>query len=251
MNRLKFNMAVVWFAIGVLALSVTLPTGARAHTPSVDPAATQMLRQMTDYLGSVHTFSVHTQNTLEDLMVSGHRVDIDVSASVVISRPNKLQAKRMGDLVEQVFYYDGKVLTLFNPPENVYSTKPAPGTIEETLDFARESLGLVVPVADLVYSNAFSLLMQDVTLAVVIGDTMINDVKCKHLLFSRPGVDFQVWIAQEGLPLPYKYVVTDTSARLSISTLMGDWNVNPDVNDARFIFVAPKDAKQISFMPME
>lgn len=250
MSRLKPNMVVIWFAIGILVLSVNLPTEVRAHTPSMDPAATKMLRQMTDYLGSFQTFSVHTQNTLEDLLVSGHRIDIDVSASVVVSRPNRLQASRMGDLVEQVFYCDGKALTLFNPTENVYATKPVSGTIEETLDFARETLGLVVPVADLVYRNAFSLLMQDVTLAVVIGDTVINGVKCKHLLFSKPGVDFQVWIGQEGRPLPFKYVVTDTLSRLSVSTLISDWKVNPEVDDTRFIFAAPQDAKQINFMPI-
>lgn len=250
MNRLKFNMAVVWFALGVLVLSVPLPNEARAQPPSVDPAATQILRQMTDYLAGSQTFSVNTQNTLEDFLESGHRVDMDICASVVVRRPNKLQAKRMCETLDQVFYYDGKALTLFNPSEKVYSTKPAPGTIEETLDFARESLGLIVPAADLVYRNAFSLLMQEVTLAMVIGDTMINGVKCKHLLFSRPGVDFQVWIAQDGQPLPYKYVVTDTIARLSISTVMSDWNLKPDVSDARFIFIAPKDAKPINFMPI-
>lgn len=250
MNRLKSNMAAVWFTFGVLVFSAALPNEVRAHTPSVDPAATRILRQMTDYLASVQTFSVNTRNTLEDLLVSGQRVDIDISASVVVRRPNKLQAKRMGEKLDQVFYYDGKELTLFNPFEKVYSTKPAPGTIEETLDFARESLGLIVPVADLVYRNAFPLLMQEVTMAVVIGETMINGIKCKHLLFSRPGVDFQIWIAQDGRPLPYKYVVTDTIANLSISTVMSDWNLKPDVDDTRFIFVAPQDTKPINFMPL-
>lgn len=128
----------------------------------------------------------------------------------------------MGEILDQVFYYDGKALTLFNPLEKVYSTQPAPATIEQALDFARESLGLVVPAADLVYRNAYSLLMKEVIFAAVIGNTMINGVKCKHPLFSKPGVDFQIWVAQDGQPLPYKYVVTDTIARLSISTVMSD-----------------------------
>jgi hypothetical protein len=250
MNRFKSNMAVVWFALGVLAVSMALSNEVRAQPPSVDPAATRILRQMTDHLAGSQMFSVNTQNTLEDFLESGHRIDMDVCASVVVRRPDKLQAKRMGEILDQVFYYDGKSLTLFNPSAKVYSTKPAPATIEQTLDFARESLGLIVPAADLVYRNAFSLLMQEVTLAVVIGETMINGVKCTHLLFSKPGVDFQVWVAQDGQPLPYKYVVTDTIARLSISTVMSDWNLKPDVDDTRFIFLAPQDAKPIDFMPL-
>lgn len=249
MNSFKFKIFVIWFAIGVMTLSITSVSKAEAKS-TVDPTATQILQQMTNFLGNLQTFSVHTQNVLEDMFIERHRVDLDVSSKVIIQRPNKLQAKRVGDLVDQVFFYDGKTLTLFNPSEKVYSTEPAPVTIEETLDFARESLGLVIPAADLIYRNAFNLLIQDVTLAVVIGDTMINGVKCKHLLFSRPGVDFQIWVAQEGHPLPYKYVVTDTITRLSVSTVMHDWDVNPEVEDSRFVFVPPQDAQKINFLPL-
>lgn len=253
MRSLNVKMAAAWIAIGVLALSVTVSTGVRAQAPAVDPAAVQILQRMTGYLGSLQQFSVHTQNTLEDMLESGHRVDFDVGASVIISRPNKLRAERKGELVDQVFSYDGKMLTLYNPTSKVYATEPAPGTIEELLDFARESLGLIVPVADLVYRNAFSLLMQDVTFAKVIGKTVIGEVKCVHLLFSRPGVDFQVWVAEGGRPLPHKYVVTDTGAPelLSVTTVMSNWNTAPTVADGRFSFEPTPGVKQIAFMPLE
>ena len=100
MSTLKFRMAAALFALGALALSATVATEVRAQTPAVDPAAAQILKRMTDYLGSLQQFSVHTQNTLEDLLDSGHRVDFDVSASVIVGRPNKLRAERKGDLVE-------------------------------------------------------------------------------------------------------------------------------------------------------
>ena len=208
---------------------------------------------MTDYLGGLKQFSVKTQTTVEDLLDSGHRVDLDVSARVFVDRANRLRAEREGDLIDQFFYYDGKTLTLFNPTDKVYATEPAPGTIEGLLDFARESLGLNVPVADLVYRNAFTLLMEDVTLAAVIGKTVINGIKCDHLLFSRPGVDFQVWVAEGDRPLPLKYVVTDTGTKalLSVTTVMSDWNVAPALTDDQFAFVAPEGCKRINFMPLK
>jgi hypothetical protein len=253
MNRLNSRMAAALIAFGVLALSATVTTEVRAQAPEVDPAATQILKRMTDYVGGLKQFSVHTQNNIEDVLDSGHRVDLDVSASVTISRPNKLRAERKGDLTDQVFYYNGKTLTLYNPSDKVYATDPAPGTIEEMLTYARESLGLVVPVADLVYPNAYPLLMQDVTLAVVVGKSVIGGVKCDHLLFSRPGVDFQVWVADGSKPLPYKYVVTDTGtpALLSITTVMSQWNVAPKAADARFSFVPPQGTKKIIFMSLK
>jgi hypothetical protein len=252
MRKLTSRMAMALFAFGLFVLPVTYTTEAHAQAPAVDPAATQILQRMTAYLANLQTFSVHTQNNLEDELDSGHRVDYDISAEVTISRPNKLRGERKGDLIDQTFYYDGKTLTLYNPSENVFATEPAPGTIEEMLDYTRESLGLIVPVADLVYRNAFPLLMQDVNLAVVVGKSVIGGVRCDHLLFSRPGVDFQVWVADSGEPLPYKYVVTDTGipSRLSISTIMSDWNVSPSVADSRFNFVPPKEAESTSFMPL-
>jgi hypothetical protein len=253
MRIFNFRIAAALGALAVLTWSATVPTEAQAQTQAVDQVAVKILQTMTEYLGRLGQFSVHTQNTLEDMLDSEHRVDFDVSANVIISRPNKLQAERRGDLIDQDFYYDGKSLTLYNPADKVYATVPAPGKIEEMLDFARESLGLMIPAADLIYPNAFPLLMQDVNLAMVVGMAVIDGVKCHHLLFSRPGVDFQVWVADSGQPLPHKYVVTDTGtpARISITTVMSDWNVAPAVGDARFSFVPPKGVRPITFMPLE
>ena len=253
MGTLNLRRTAALFTLGVLALWATGATGVRAEATAVDPAAMRILQRMTDYVGEPEQFSVNTHNTIEDLTDSGHRVDDDVSAIVTFSRPNKLRAERRGDLIDQIFYYNGKTLTLYNPSDKVYATEPAPGTIEEMLNFARASLGLMIPAADLIYRNAFPLLMQDVTLATVIGKAVIGGVRCDHLLFSRPGVDFQVWVADSGPPLPYKYVVTDTGtcALISISTVMSDWNVKPEVDDAFFNFVPPKGVKKISFMPLK
>jgi len=253
MTALSSRMVPALFALGALALPAIVSTAARAQAPAVDPAATQILKRMTDYVGSLKEFSVRTQVTLEDLLDSGQRIDVDVSASVILSRPNKLRAERRGDVIDQVFYYDGKTLTLYNPSDKVYATERAPGTIEELLDFARESLGLTVPAADLVYRNAFHVLTHEVTFATVVGKAAIGGVKCDHLLFSRPGVDFQVWVADTGRPLPCKYVVTDTGTpgRLSVTTVMSDWNVAPAVAAARFSFVPPKGAKPITFMRLD
>jgi len=238
----------------VVALVMLSLTGwsqlVHAQAASIDPQAEKILRRMTDYLGSLKQFSLRTQVTLEDLLDSGHRIDYDISANVIISRPNQLRAERRGDVIEQTFYYDGKSLTLHSGSEKVYATEPAPGTIEELLDYARESLGLIIPASDLVYRNAFQLLMQDVNFATIVGKAVISGVKCDHLLFSRPGVDFQVWVAEGGRPLPYKYVVTDrvTPARISVSTVMSNWNVAPAMANAGFKFVAPKGTKPITFL---
>jgi hypothetical protein len=222
----------------------------RAEMSAVDPAAVEILKKMTDYLGGAKQFSVHTQNTLEDFTASGDRIDLDVSANVLVSRPNKIRSERKGDLVDQIFYYDGKVMTLFNPANNIYSTVAAPDNFYGLFQYLYESLGIGLPISDLVLSNSFELLMQDVTLAQVVTKTYIDGVKCDHLLFRRPGVNFQIWIADGAEPLPQKYVVTDTatSSQMSISSMMKDWDIEPLFDESQFTFIKPEGAQSINFI---
>lgn len=234
----------------IFVISITDPRDSCSSEPAVAPAATEILKRMTDYLGHLEQFSVQTQNTLEDVYGSGHRIDLDVAAKVIVSRPNKIRSERKGDLVDQIFYYDGKSLTLFSPTYNVYATEDAPDTFYGLFQFLYEKIGFGLPITDLVYSSSYQLLMQDVTLAQVLGSSYIGGIKCTHLLFSRPGVDFQLWITESTTPLPLKYVVTDTSTpdRLSISTRMTNWNVELIVDESQFTFVQPENAEAIDFI---
>lgn len=253
MNVWKRTMAAACFTLGVLALLVTFTGEARAQAPAVDPAAVQILKRMTDFLDGLPQFSVNAHSMIEELHISGHRVDRDLAASVTVKRPNKLLAVRTGASLDQRFFYNGRTLTLYNPNEKVYATKEAPDTIERMIDFARETVGILLPAADLLYRNAFPLLMQDVKLAVVVGKTTVGGVRYDHLLFSRPGVDFQVWVAEGQEPWPARYVVTETGtpALLSITTVLREWNRAPAVDDARFNFVPPQGTQAITFMPLQ
>jgi len=223
------------------------------QTEVVDPKAVDGLKTALEHLAGLKHFSVDIQSTFEDLLEPGHRVDFEIASHVVVSRPDKLKSERHGGSFNQIFYYNGEVLTLYNPSDMVYATEPVPGTIEEMLHFVRDEYGINVPVSDLLYSNAFSLLMYEVDFAQVIGNEMIDDVPCTHLLFSRPGVDFQIWIATEGLPLPVKYVVTDTEASelLSFSAVMRNWNTDPELSDDLFTFSPTQEVNKIPFLKAE
>jgi hypothetical protein len=246
----KWKLPIALYTVVAIT---AVPVSAQEQAPKIDPVAVQLLQEMTDYMVALEQFSVHTQNNYEDELVSGQRVDYDVSANVLISRPDKLYAERTGEQLSQVFYYDGKTLTLSNPNDEVAASEPAPGTIEEMLDYTREELGLYVPIADLVYRNAFVLLTENVSSAIVLGKTDIGGVSCQHLAFSRPDVDFQVWVADTEQPLPCKYVVTDksTPALISTTSVMSDWDFKPSVSGDSFSFVPGEETVAITFLPLD
>src|SRR5262245_2615513 len=167
---------------------VLLPVAAHAQPTGIDPQAQKLLKASTDFLASQKQFRVETRSTLEVVLKSGQKIQFEHTANQSIQRPNKLRVERTGDLVKQVFYYDGETLTLNNPGDKVYATVSAPRTLEEMLDFARISLDIVAPAGDLVYRNAYDILMANVSSGFVVGKSVIEGVRCDQLAFRSPNV---------------------------------------------------------------
>ena len=247
------NMKTAARLVLLVALVAVAAPAAQAQGTGVDQEARRLLRRMSDYMAGLQQFSVDTQSTLEAVLTSGQKVQFVMDASAMVRRPNMLYAERKSDLAGQSFYYDGKSLTLYNPSDKVYATVAAPDTIEGMLDFARDRLDVVAPAGDLLYRNAFDLLMQATTSGFVVGKAMIGGVKCDHLAFRGPEVDWQVWIADGDRPLPQRYVVTtkDLASHPEFTTVMSNWNASPNLSDASFSFTPPAGAKPIDFLTRE
>jgi hypothetical protein len=226
--------------------------GANQVVPHVvDSQAVRILRRSMDYLAGLQRFSAKTTIITEDLLDTGNRVDFHSWGSMIVERPNKLHGERHAVGFEQHLYYDGAKLTLYDATRKAYATLPAPATMPGMFELAYDSLDLTVPISDLVWPDNFPLLMQGVTLARVMDREIIDGILCEHLVFSRPDVEFQVWVPVEGAPLPSRYIVTDpgTPALLSIITTLTDWRVNERVPGTAFTFVPPKGAQEVPFLP--
>ncbi|KPK07071.1 MAG: hypothetical protein AMJ64_07575 [Betaproteobacteria bacterium SG8_39] len=223
-----------------------------AQAAGVDPQAEKLLKASTDFLAAQKRFSVDTRSTLEVVLESGQKLQFDHAVRATMRRPNKLRAERVGDLIDQVFYYDGKSLTLYNPGAKFYATVAAPGTLEEMLDYAREKLDIVAPAGDLLYRNAFEILMTDVTDGFIVGKAAIEGARCVHLAFRAPHVDWQIWIEDGKRPLPRKLVITsrDVVNAPQFTTVMTKWKLAPKVSQRLFEFRPPKGAKKVEFLPL-
>ncbi len=239
------------FALLLLSAAV-LPRLALGQPAGIDPQAEKLLKASMAYLGRQKQFSADTRSTIEMVVTSGQKLQFDNTVTMSVQRPNKLYAKRVGDLIDQVFYYDGKSLTLHNPSEKHYATVPAPGTLEEMLDFARTKLDIVAPGGDFIYKNAFEILMQDVTNGFVVGKGVVEGMRCDHLAFRAPHVDWQIWIQEGRQPLPRKIVITtrDIANAPQFAVVVTKWNLAPTFNESLFSFKPPKDTRKVDFLPL-
>jgi hypothetical protein len=205
---------------------------------------------MSDYLAGLEQFSVQTENTLEVVLRSGEKIQYVNPVNISIRRPDKLRADRKGDIVNQEFYYDGKTFTLYMNDVNYYATVEAAPTIEETIDFARESLDVYAPGGDLIYQNAYDVLTEDVVSGFYVGLSVIDGVKCHHLAFRGNEVDWQIWVEDGDKPLPKKFIITSKwmTGAPQFTLSVKSWNVSPKLTEDMFTFVPPKGAQKIDFI---
>ncbi len=241
-----------------VALGLTVPGIAAAGEAPVtgkwggpiDPDALQILKGMTDYLGSQQTFAMHTENTYEDVLETGQKIQFGFSSSIVVQRPNKLRAERSDGQASRLFIYDGETLAMYDKGHDLFASVTAPDNIDDTLFFARDELDLVPPTGDMIFSNAFELLTASITSGFVVGKTVIDGVSCDHLAFTTPVVDWQVWIADGDKPLPYKYVLTtrDDPAQPQFVTMISNWNTDPKITKGTFEFEPPATAIEIDIV---
>jgi len=236
-------------AIAVLCV-IALAGSAVAGAPDADPDALQILKRMTDYMGSLETFSMHTENSFEDVLVSGQKIQYDFSTSVVISRPDKLFAERTDGAVDQFFVYDGAMLSMYESGHDIFAAVTAPDNLDDMLVFSRDVLDLVPPAGDMVFTNAYELLTAGITSGFVVGEAIIGGVRCTQLAFTTPLVDWQVWVAEGNKPLPVKYVLTtrDDPAQPQFITLISLWNTDPMIPEGLFDFIAPATAAVTEFV---
>ena len=221
-----------------------------AESHNIEPAAKSLFKEMSHFLASKKQFSVHTDNSMEVVYLTGQKIQYNYAVKLLLSRPNKLRAERLGEDLDQVFYYDGKSLSLHSPVENYFATMAAPATVEEMLDFARESLDIVAPAGDLVYSNSYELLMEDVISGFVVGKSTISGVRCTHLAFRNNDVDWQIWIQDGEQPIPRKMVITTTDVldAPQFTVEMSQWDFAPNVDNKNFVFSPSDDMHQIEFI---
>ena len=223
----------------------------QAQPAGLDPEAQRILKASTDFLAGRKQFTLDTRNSLEVVLNSGQKVEFNHTTRQSVQRPNKLRSERTGDLVEQEFIYDGKSLTLRNLRNDYYAQISAPDTIEGMLDFARSRLDIVAPAGDVLYANAYEILMDGVTESLVVGKAVIEGVRCDQLAFRAPHVDLQVWIQEGAQPLLRRFVITtrDLPNAPQFAVTVTKWNLKPTFGPQTFAFVPPGTPKKVEFLP--
>jgi hypothetical protein len=238
------------------ALLVLFVAGAGADTvpatqPAIDPIADQILRQSCDFLAKTPAFAVHAEIWKDVVLPSGHKIQVTRSIDLDLRRPDHLHVDARAHIKGRSIWYDGKTLTVLDREKNLYGVVDAPGTIDQTLDFAAERYGITIPLEDLAISDPYSSAMKNVTAGGYFGDELVLGTSCRHIGFSTDQIDWQLWVADGPQPLPQKLVITykneaQTPQYIAIFT---KWNLIDRVADMVFQFIPPPRSASIPLVP--
>jgi hypothetical protein len=167
-----------------------------------------------------------------------------------VQRPGKLRSDRRGRYGDVTLYFDGKDLTVYSKRENLYATAKAPNTIDEMIDFARRELALEAPAADLMYSDPYAALMEDVVSGRYIDQALIDGRTCHHLAYRGNETDWEIWIEDGPRALPCRFVITSKNVKGSPAYTVEthNWKVDPPLPEKLFTFAPPRNAGKIDFV---
>jgi hypothetical protein len=251
----------------LVMLGLALPTGVRvvgarraaagetkAPTPTrknISPDAESALRKMTNYLASLQSFKVRSSAQDEVVLKSGQKIDLASQSETSVQRPNKLRSEQVGAKGGLAFYYDGKSMTLTCTANGNYTTKAAPPTIDGAIDQARKDFGIEAPGADLLYSQPYDVLTEQVTGGQVIGHETVDGVPVTHLAFQGEDVDWQIWIKDGAEPLPVWFsIITKTiPSQPEFEVRLTNWETKASLPASTFAFQAGASGKRVDKFP--
>ncbi len=220
-----------------------------AGKSKIEPKADEILKKACACLADLKQFGVKVEETFDEMNDSGQKIQLCNRREVLVRRPNSLFARSEGDTTNRLFYYDGKAITLFDPTAKVYATNEVPATLDAMFDFLHEKLGFSIPTAELLFSDPYKVLTEQVEEGAYVGLHHVGEKKCHHLAFQQRQIDWQLWVDAGDKPLPLKFLLTyrRMPGEPQFTTVF-EWDVSAKIAEDAFLFKPPADAKKIEFL---
>ena len=229
------------------AIIVSDAASARCGGTAVEAGAKALLKAMTEYVAAQKAISFDYDVSLEVVTKDDQKLTLAASGNVELARPDKVRASRSGGFADIETVFDGKTLTILGKNMNIYTQVAIPGSIDHLVDELREKYNRPLPAADLLTSNSYDELMEDVVDVKDLGSGVIGGTECDHLAFRKKDVDWQIWIAQGSRPYPCRYDIATkvVAGSPGYSIQIRDWKTGSDVASGGFSFTPPPGARQV------
>jgi hypothetical protein len=240
-KRSRALLACMFLLTAVLAS--TAP-GAQAQGSD----AKSILKAMSDYVNSQKTIDLTFDSDIEVITPQLEKIQFTNSGEVLLSRPDKLRAHRVGGYADVALFFDGKTVSVYGKHINGYAQFDAPGTVDQLIEALRLGHGVALPGADLLLSNSYDVLVAGIKEAKHIGRGVIDGVECEHLAFRNFDTDWQLWVEVGKRPIPRKLVITSKTLNNApqYTLRVKSWKTGVEPARDAFKFTPPAKAQKLS-----
>jgi hypothetical protein len=209
--------------------------------------AKAILKTSLDYVGQQQTLSLTFDSSIEIITPQLEKIQFTNSGELLLQRPDKLRAHRVGGYADVALVFDGKTVSVLGRHLNAYAQFEGPDNLDALIEALRMGHGIALPGADLLLSNAYEALVAGVLESKHIGRGVIDGVECEHLAFRNADTDWQLWVEVGERPIPRKLVITSKTVNSApqYSLQIKDWKTEAAPAADAFAFKVPDGATRL------
>jgi hypothetical protein len=264
MTRKWWFLAVVGVFIGLASGCAGVTQGpAPASAAGTAPVATEtvakpqtqdaeaILKNMADFISRTKSFSVTLRDGYDVVQASGQKIGFGEIRQITVERPQNLRVdltQSDGDKAQLI--YNGREIAFASLSDKIYSITPKPGSVDDAVKYLVRDLKLRLPLAMLLLTTLPAELEQRVTAFDYVEFDTITTPPSHHVAARSDAVDFQVWVAAEGDPLPQQIIITYKleEGQPQFWAEFKNWNLAPSISPSLFVFTPPQGAEKIPFL---
>ena len=249
---MKTSRLVVFLAAAFLIVLSGCARDPKPGTPEAAALGDKYMHSMSDTLAHAQTFTFDTDEYIQVVTPAGEKREITLNRKATVRRPNEVAFEFHGKspgAPDVVAYYDGKAVTLSNTKTGVYAQTPAPGTLDEMLDFVERDYGLPVPVGDVMYKSPYDAYLGKDSKGGFVGRDTIDGVDYAVVDYADDVVGVKLWIPSKGPALPRRLVITYKNAPMPLASTVDftNWKLDVPVTDAMFTFQPAAGSSTVAF----
>jgi hypothetical protein len=166
-----------------------------ADDAPMDSEALDALNRMAETLAQAKGFSVTIRAGFDVVQDTGQKITFGERRKVTLSRPDRLRVEaEESDGKRTLVIYDGKAITVFNPGDNVYGQIEKAGSVDDTVRFVIQDLGMPLPLALMLVTTLPDELDRRLQSIDYVERDTLTPAPTDHLAGRAADVDFEVWL---------------------------------------------------------
>lgn len=236
-SRVALALFAVFMANILIGNSIiTNAAYAQNANPNIDPQTTEILQNMSYFLGSKDVYTFKAEVMFDQLINSDRKIQYSAEEKVFLKKKGNMTIEFVSDLGGYKLWFEEGKITVLELPTNLFSIATVPATVDQALNKLKSEYNFTPALSDFLFINTFRELTRRVTSGSYFGTSKVLGVRCDHLAFTQEDIDWQIWIESGKRKIPRKLVITykKLPGQPQFIAILRDWVLDKPITNFAF-----------------